>query len=416
MKILALNSGSNSLKFEIVNLQPGDINREGSTEFGQTLLSGSYDNVGKQHGTFSLLDGAKALSKEDQDTRDYGHAAELLCDWLSRGEGRRNGVQSFSEIERVGHRVVHGADLFDGPAAITEAVIRQIEELEDLAPLHNKSALEVIRAVRARMRESMPMVASFDTVFHRTIPDSAALYALPPDLAKRHKIRRYGFHGLSHGYLVRRFAQLTEKDASQMKLVTMHLEGGSSAAAVRNGQSVDTSMGFTPLEGLVMGTRTGDLDPAIVPYLMRKAKMDPKQADEFLNKECGLKALSGVSSDTRELVPKMAEPQVDLAIDIFCHRVRKYLGAYLAVLGGADAIVLGGGISENTPLIRERICRDLPWFGIEFDAERNAKVINCEGEITKPGSRLPVWVIPARENLMVAHEAAQVSNDAFENR
>ncbi len=407
MRVLALNSGSNSLKFEVVRVEP----EQGAEDyrpfaFGETLVSGAYDNIGKEGGVFSLFEGTKVSKKENVLIRDYAHAAALLCDWLNRGGGEEHGVASFSDIERIGHRVVHGADCFNGPALLTGDVIHQIEALEDLAPLHNKSALQVIRAVGEKISDSLPMVAVFDTVFHRTIPDQAALYALPPDLARQHKIRRYGFHGSSHRYMMLRYAQLTGRRIEETKLVTAHLEGGSSMAALRYGRSVETSMGFTPLEGLVMGSRAGDLDPAIVPYLMRKEKMDDRQVDEFLNKECGLLGLSGVSADTRELVPKLDEPAVDLAINVFCHRVRKYLGAYLAILDGAEAVILGGGIGENTPLVRERICRDLGWFGIELDFNCNSDVIDREGMITKPDARLPVWVIPTRENLMVAHDTA----------
>ncbi len=250
------------------------------------------------------------------------------------------------------------------------------------------------------------MIAVFDTVFHRGIPDEAALYAIPLDIANRHRIRRYGFHGISHRYLTIRFAQLANRPVSRCKLITLHLEGGSSAAAIRHGVSVDTSMGFTPLEGLMMGTRSGDLDPAIVPYLMRKENLDAEAVETFLNKKCGLLGVSGLSADTRELRDHAEEPSVDLALAMFSYRVRKYVGAYLAVLGGADAIVVGGGIGENTPSVREQIFEGFNWCGVNLDPLRNRELVDCEGPITSPDAPLPIWVVPTREALMIAKDVA----------
>jgi acetate kinase len=289
---------------------------------------------------------------------------------------------------------------------ITDEVLHQIEELEDLAPLHNKPAVTVIRATQTNVGSRLPMIAVFDTVFHRTIPDEAALYALPFELAERHKIRRYGFHGISHRYLLLRYAQLVDAPVSALKLITLHLEGGCSAAAIRGGHSIDTSMGFTPLEGLMMGTRSGDIDPAIVTYLMRKENLDGASVEKLLNKQCGLLGVSGVSADTRELQTQLSNARVNLSIDMFCYRVRKYIGAYLAALGGADAVVFGGGIGENTPLVRERICANMEWCGIQIDVERNNTTIDREGPITTSESPLPVWVIPTEEGLMIASDVA----------
>ncbi len=391
MRILALNAGSNSLKFQVVD-QP-----EGKSHFGKILLSGGYDQIGKEGGTFSLFDGKRIKQRDDVQTRDYGHAAELLFDWLAGND--------FGEVERIGHRVVHGGGVFTAPTRITDEVIAQIEDLSDLAPLHNQPALAVIRAALER-RGHLVNVAVFDTVFHRTIPDTAATYALPTEIAERHRIRRYGFHGISHQYMTLRYCELAGRPIHVVNIITLHLEGGSSAAAIRGGESVDTSMGFTPLEGLVMGTRSGDLDPAIVPYLMRKENLDAAGIEELLNKKSGLKGLSGVSADTRELVKKLDNPRVKHALDVFSYRVRKYLGAYLAVLGGAEALVFGGGIGENTPLVRESICKDLIWLGIELDQRRNNGTIDTEGIISAEDSRVPVWVIPTEENLMIAREIA----------
>lgn len=246
------------------------------------------------------------------------------------------------------------------------------------------------------------MVAVFDTVFHRTIPEHAALYPLPPDIAKRHRIRRYGFHGISHRYMSIRYAQITGRPLNGINLVTVHLEGGSSAAAIRQGESIDTSMGFTPLEGLMMGTRCGDIDPAIVSYLMRKENMNAHEIESFLNKKCGLLGVSGKSADTRELLREPDDPAVQLALEMFSYRVRKYIGSYLAALGGAEAIVIGGGIGENTAVVRELIAKELGWFGAHLDQDRNQNTIDSEGPITTNDSTLQIWVIPTQENLMMA--------------
>lgn len=415
MNVLTLNAGSNSLKFEMVTTEPGSTGTRTGGLFGSSIISGSYDNIGKDGSRFSLKQNAEGDHQQPTEIRDHGHATELLLDWIQRGGARDHGIRNLGDIERIGHRVVHGADVFTGPVSITEDVIRQIEALEDLAPLHNKSAVKVIHAAFVKAQDRVPMIAVvFDTVFHRTIPDEAALYPLPPELARRHRIRRYGFHGISHHYLMMRYAQVRNRPIDELNLITLHLEGGSSAAAIKGGRSIETSMGFTPLEGLMMGTRCGDIDPAIVTYLMRKENMDATRMEQFLNKECGLLGVSGVSQDTRELQQHLSDERVNLAINFFCHRVRKYIGAYLAVLGGAEAIVAGGGISENTSVIRERIFQNLAWSGAILDVQRNRDTIDRESPITSPESSLSVWVIPTQEGLMMAQEVADlaVKNDS----
>jgi acetate kinase len=399
--ILTLNAGSNSLKFELVAAEAGG-------GFGAGLAAGAYDNIGKEHSAFSLLRNKQAFQKRDMEIRDYAHATELLFEWIAQGGAADHGVDNSGDIDCVAHRVVHGADSFSGPERITEEVIRRIEALQEIAPLHNASALEVIRATQARIGSRLPMIAIFDTVFHRTIPDEAALYPIPVDLAQRHRIRRYGFHGISHRYMMLRYAQISNRPIPQLNLITLHLEGGSSAAAIRKGESVDTSMGFTPLEGLMMGTRCGDIDPAIVSYLMRKEGMDSERIEKFLNKECGLLAVSKVSADTRELKKHLSDKPVELAVNMFCYRVRKYVGAYLAALAGPEAIVVGGGIGENTTFIRERIFREFHWCGVFLDPERNRETVDREGRITMAKSSIHIWVIPTQEGLMMAKEAAEL--------
>jgi acetate kinase len=406
VKVLTLNAGSNSLKFEIVENSPGGSDGAEQTEFGQSILAGAYDDVGKEGSAFSLRRGRHSVHREEIEIRDHAHATDLLFDWIERGGARERGIQHLEAIDRIGHRIVHGADFFTSPVELTDEAIAKIKGLEDLAPLHNVSALKVVRAARAKLGRRFPMIAVFDTVFHRTIPDHAGLYPIPIEVAQRHKIRRYGFHGISHRYMMLRYSQIARRPASDLKLITLHLEGGSSAAAIENGKSIDNSMGFTPLEGLMMGTRSGDIDPAIVTYLMRKEHKDAGQMEQFLNKECGLLGVSRVSADTRTLREQLSDERVNLAVNMFCYRVRKYVGAYLTALGGVDAIVAGGGISENTAVVRERIFRDFNWCGAVLDEERNRTTVDCEGPITTAKSSLPIWVIPTEEGLMIAKDVA----------
>ncbi|HTV79569.1 MAG TPA: acetate/propionate family kinase [Steroidobacteraceae bacterium] len=401
MLILTLNAGSNSLKFEFVRTA------QGAAKWGESVLAGAFDDIGKPEAKFSLRSGKRVVSSRRHSAGSHEEAARALFEWVDAGNAAERGV-ALDAIDRIAHRVVHGADEFGAPALISEEVLGRIEALEELAPLHNGPARKVIVATREWFAAAVPQYALFDTAFHRRLPDRAALYALPPQLARRHRIRRYGFHGLSHQYLTLRATQLLDRSLEGLRLITLHLEGGSSVAAIMKGHSIDTSMGFTPLEGLMMGTRSGDLDPAVPLYLMRREGWDAERTERFLNKECGLLGVSGASADTRELRDRTSEPAVALALDIFCYRVRKYIGAYLAALGGADAIVFGGGISENTALVRERICAGLEWCGAGLDPDRNAAVIDREGCISTADATLPLWVIPTEEGLMMAAEVARV--------
>jgi acetate kinase len=404
MHILTLNAGSNSLKFDIVRVS----HEHGSAaqEWGKSTLGGSFDDIARG-ASFRLLDHKRIVHSEDDVAGSYEEAARFLFDWIERGAGRPYGVSSLGDIDRVAHRIVHGADEFPHVVLITSDVIHRIAALEELAPLHNEPARKVIEVARERFGPDFPQFAVFDTAFHRGIPDEAALYPLPLKLARRHRIRRYGFHGISHEYLALRAAELLGRPVEELKLITLHLEGGSSAAAIRDGRSIDTSMGFTPLEGLMMGTRSGDIDPAIPMYLMRKEGWDAARVEQFLNKECGLLGVSGRSADTRELRQHLDDADVDLALNMFSYRVRRYVGAYLAALGGADAIVFGGGIGENTALVRERIAGGFDWCGAILDAARNSEAIDREACISAPDATIALWVIPTQESLMMAHQASR---------
>ena len=312
-------------------------------------------------------------------------------------------------IEAVGHRVVHGGERFREPVLIDDVVLTAIDGLAELAPLHNPGSIAGIKGARAVMGPSMPMVAVFDTAFHHSLPPHAATYAIAPILAAKHGIRRYGFHGIAHASLAGRCAEAMKRPLSELKLITIQLGSGCSATAIDRGRSVDTSMGFTPLEGLVMGTRSGDLDPAVVGHLSRKEAISVEEVEHLLNERSGLLGLSGQSRDMRELLKaaegKPASPAA-LAIGIFCYRVRKYIGAYLAALGGADAIVFGGGIGERSPVIRSRICEGMDWCGLRIDPSRNETTVNlAPGEaakISRDGAPLACYAAGVDEEVEIA--------------
>jgi acetate kinase len=401
MNVLVFNPGSNSLKFELVAVRQPQI----TPAQGRKLASGSIENIGEKS-TFSFLENNRVVHRELIDATDYGAATRWVLNWLN--SNKHLGWPGTAQLDAVGHRVVHGGDHFTAPVRINDDVIAKIEELEDLAPLHNAPAVSVIRASREFLRTNVPMVAVFDTVFHGSIPQRAAIYPLPFELARRHRIRRYGFHGISHEYLVRRYAQITNAPLESVTIITLHLESGCSACAVSRGHSVDTSMGFTPLEGLMMGKRSGDIDPSIVGCLARKEGVKVDEVEEWLNKESGLLGISGRSHDTRELMKLIEiDERVRLALDVFCYRIRKYIGAYLAALGGAEAIIFGGGIGENTPFVRAQACEGLGWFGLKLDPARNEEVVDQEGRITTDDSRVQAYVIPSEEELLIAQQVAQ---------
>jgi acetate kinase len=401
MNILVFNAGSASLKFEVIATpEPPKVSDQ-----QRKLVSGGVEGIGEE-ATFSLLENKQTIQKEKIDASDYGEATRHVLKWLDAG--RWQDASTTNRLEAAGHRIVHGGDRFTKPVVIDTDVIAGIEELEDLAPLHNAPALESIRTSRDVLGSDVPMIAVFDTVFHRTIPKRARMYALPWELARRNHIQRYGFHGISHEYLVRRYAQITNTPIEKVTVITLHLESGCSACAVRNGQSVDTSMGFTPLEGLMMGMRSGDIDPSIVGYLVRKERVSVEKVEEWLNKESGLLGISGRSLDTRELMRLIdTDDRARLSLEIFCYRIRKYIGAYLAALGGAQAIIFGGGIGEDTPFVRARVLEEFDWFGLTLDPTRNEQTINREGRITTDGSRLHAYVIPVEEGLLIADQTIQ---------
>jgi acetate kinase len=311
-----------------------------------------------------------------------------------------------ADVDLMALRVVQGGDRYREPVLIDDPVISGLEELEDLAPLHNASSLSVFRAFQTALGGEVPAVAIFDSSFHRTVPPAAHTYAIPRELAAKHRIRRYGFHGISHHYLMLRYAEITETSVAETNIITLHLGGGCSATAIKNGASMDTSMGFTPLEGLVMGTRSGDIDPALVGFLARKESVSVEVVERWLNTQSGMLGISGISPDMRILIERAnTDERARLAVDVFCYRIKKYIGAYLAAMGGAAAVVFSGGIGEGSSRIRQSICEGLENLGLELDTERNTEMLEREGRITREGSRLHAYVIPTDESLMMAHLA-----------
>jgi acetate kinase len=330
--------------------------------------------------------------------------------WLASDRSGIAEISNLGDIHAVGHRVVHGGELFKESAIVTDEVLKGIEDCIDLAPLHNPNNLKGILAVREIFGQKMPQVAVFDTAFHTSIPEHAYLYALPYHLYRRHRIRRYGFHGTSHRYVAYRYRTLQHLTREQTHVITLHLGNGCSAAAIRAGRPVDTSMGMTPLEGLVMGTRSGDLDPAIVSLVATKEGLTTHEVEALLNTQSGLLGISGLTNDMKVLQEELSEHddrRVRLAIDVFCYRARKYIGAFLACMGGADAVIFTGGIGENSPGIRARICDGLQWAGLTLDESQNQQTVAREGRITTAGSTLPAWVITTDEELLIARDTVR---------
>lgn len=396
MKILAINCGSSTLKFQLIEVEdekvsPGQMER---------LASGVVDRIGVQ-GTIQFTAGDREHLQEAATVADHDEATRRVLDWL-----RSQGLLEPDGLAAVGHRVVHGADRFVQPTWIDDQVIDTIEALSYLAPLHNMPSLRAIRSARAVLGQAVPMVAVFDTAFHHTLPEQASQYAIPHQLAAKHHIRRYGFHGIAHCYVTERYATITSRPIAQVRLVTLQLGNGCSATAVQGGCSVDTSMGFTPLEGLMMGTRCGDVDPSLAGFLSRHESVSVGKVESWLNTQSGLLGVSGLSADMRELLE--AECQGDLraalAVEMFCYRVRKYIGAYLAVLGGAEAVVFGGGIGANAPTVRARICAGMDWCGLTLDQDRNAATIGCEERISADDARVHAYVIPVDEAVIIIRD------------
>jgi acetate kinase len=405
MNVLVLNAGSSSLKFQVLATDMDRIKRDDD----QRLCRGQVERIGGE-AIITLQKGTEPVQKSTAPIRDVSAALHHVLRWLVSDESGIEDIRRPGDLQAAGHRVVHGGELFHESAIITDEVLTKIEDCIDLAPLHNPHNIKGILAVREIFGPKMPQVAVFDTAFHESIPEHAYLYAVPYHLYRRHRIRRYGFHGTSHRYVAFRYQALRGLAREQTNVITLHLGNGCSCTAIRAGKSVDTSMGMTPLEGLVMGTRSGDIDPAIVNLIAAKEGLSASEVETLLNTQSGLLGISGLTNDMRVLTDELTEHddrRVRLAIEVFCYRARKYIGAMLASMNGADAVVFTAGIGENAPHIRARICEGLEWVGLKLDPEKNQQVVGREGQITTDDSTLAAFAIPTNEELLIARDTVR---------
>jgi len=406
MNVLVLNCGSSSVKFRLIETDLDLIAQNAD----RRLAKGTIERIGGEAIIRLQVEGREP-QRTTSSLRDINAAVDFIARWAASAESGIEEIKSISDIQAVGHRVVHGGERFKESVMITDEVVRAVEDCIDLAPLHNPANLTGIYATRKLFGEGLPEVAVFDTAFHQTLPDHAFLYALPYQLYRRYRLRRYGFHGISHRYVAYRYRVMRNIAREATNIITFHLGNGCSATAIRGGNSIDTSMGLTPLEGLVMGTRSGDLDPAIMEFIAAKEGLSTREIETLMNKQSGLLGISGLTSDMRELLAEEREEndrRAKLAIDIFCYRARKYIGAYLAAMNGADAVVFTGGIGENSPEVRARICDGLQWIGIDLHEELNrSHTDGREGLISNEGSRPAVYVIPTDEELLIARDTVR---------
>ncbi|SHK01665.1 acetate kinase [Geosporobacter subterraneus DSM 17957] len=395
MNVLVINCGSSSLKYQLVDMRDESV-----------LAKGLVERIGIEGSVLKHETTGKEKAVIEQPMENHKVALELVIAALT--DENHGAIKGMDEINAVGHRVVHGGEKFSGSVVIDENVIKAMEECIDLAPLHNPPNLMGINACREIM-PNVPMVGVFDTAFHSTMPKSSYIYPLPYELYEKYGIRRYGFHGTSHKYVAQRTAALLERPLEDLKIVTCHLGNGASVTAISGGKSVGTSMGFTPLEGLAMGTRCGDIDPAIVTFIMEKENLDIEGINNLLNKKSGVLGISGVSSDFRDIenAAKEGNERAQLALDIFDLRVRKYIAAYAAVMGGVDAIVFTAGLGENSALNREAIVNGLEFMGVKICPERN-KTRGKEVVVSTDDSQVKVLVIPTNEELMIARDTQEL--------
>ncbi len=404
MNVLVLNSGSSSLKFQLIATDLERIKLDQDVRW----LKGEVERIGGE--AIITLQAQGARKTMTAPIRDIGAALDFVVRWIASDESGLAEVRGPADVHAVGHRVVHGGERFSESAVITDDVLKGIEACIELAPLHNPNNIKGILAARSRFGPGTPQVAVFDTAFHHSLPESAYLYAIPYHLYRRHRIRRYGFHGTSHRYVAYRYRKLRNQTRDQTNVITLHLGNGCSAAAIQKGRPVDTSMGMTPLEGLVMGTRSGDLDPAIVNLISSKEGLSAHEVESLLNTQSGLLGISGLTNDMRVLLEELQEHEdrrARLAIEVFCYRARKYIGAFLAAMGGAEGIVFTGGIGENSPEIRERICRGLEWAGVALDGARNQQMVGKEGRISADRAKISVYAIPTDEELLIARDTVR---------
>jgi acetate kinase len=392
MKILVLNCGSSSLKFQLIETSEEHI----PAHTDRALAHGVVERIGSRDAKITYQAAGGPKEELVRPIMEHKDAIQFALEHL-KADPR--------DIEAVGHRIVHGGETFHESVLIDDDVLKQIEVLSELAPLHNPNGLKGYYASRALFPEAK-QAAVFDTAFHHTLPPRAFLFGIPYEFYTRYKIRRYGFHGTSHRYVSWRYAWIHKTTRAKLKLITCHLGNGCSVCAIDHGRSIDTSMGFTPMDGLLMGTRPGDIDPGAVLYLVKRDPNGVQGVETLLNQHSGMAGISGGVSDMRELLARrdQGDPRAKDAIDVFCYRAAKYIGAYVTVLGGADAVLFAGGIGENAAPVRRQICQELGYVGIDFDPAKNDAAKGTEAPISHSDSRLPVWVVPTNEELMIARD------------
>lgn len=394
MKVLVVNCGSSSLKYQLIDMDNENV-----------MAKGLVERIGIEGSILTHKPGNEKI-KIEVPMKDHKDAIKLVLDALV--DENHGVIKDMSEIGAVGHRVVHGGEKYSESVVIDDNVMKELEKCTELAPLHNPPNLVGINACKSLMGDT-PMVAVFDTAFHQTMPDYAYTYALPYELYEKYGVRRYGFHGTSHKYVTAETAKLLNKDVKDIKIVTCHLGNGASCAAVDGGKCVDTSMGFTPLEGLVMGTRCGDIDPAIIPYLEKKLGLSSDEINNLMNKESGVYGISGITSDFRDIEEEAAKgnKRAQLALEVFYYRVKKYVGAYAAAMGGLDAIIFTAGLGENSPEARYEVCKGLEFLGVHFDESKNDFKGKTEF-VSKEDSKVKVIAIPTNEELMIARDTKKL--------
>lgn len=398
MIVFVVNCGSSSLKYQLIDMTKESV-----------MAKGLIERIGMDGSVLKHTPGSEEAVEINTEIPDHKVAIQLVIDALT--DENHGVIKKMSEINAVGHRVVHGGERFTDSMLINSDVIAGIEACCEIAPLHNPPNLHGIHACMELMPE-VPQVAVFDTAFHQTMPKTAFLYGLPYEMYVKYGLRRYGFHGTSHRYVAQRAAEMMGEHMSDLRIITCHLGNGASLTAIKYGRSVDTSMGYTPLEGLIMGTRSGEIDPAIIPFLMEKENMDAQQIDNFLNRRSGILGISGLSSDFRDLeqAANNGDERSQLAIDIFAYKVRKYIGGYVAAMGGVDAIVFTAGLGENSPFMREKICNGLEFLGTRIDPELN-KIRGKAREISVKRARTKIFVVPTNEELVIARDTKRICKD-----
>ena len=392
MLILVVNAGSSSLKYQLLNMDDESV-----------IAKGNCDRIGIDgHISHKTFDGRKIETECSFPT--HTEAFAKLVEVLTTGEA--SVIKSMSEISAVGHRIVQGAEVFDKTTLVTDEVIDKIDEMKELAPVHNHAHALALHACRKVLPEGVPMVAVFDTAFHQTMPEKAFMFGLPYEDYENYHVRKYGFHGTSHRFVSHALADAMGKDIKDLKIVSCHLGNGSSVTAVDGGKSVDTSMGFTPLDGVLMGTRTGAVDPSAVTYIQEKHGFSAAEMSEYMNKKSGFLGISGISSDNRDITAaaEKGDKRAILASEMLQYQIKKYIGSYAAAMNGLDAVLFTGGIGENAWEVREGVCKDMEFFGIKLDTEKNKSTRGELIKISTPDSKVEVWIVPTNEELLIARD------------